>query len=98
MKVIVIGASGTIGRAVAEALSARHQVVRVGRTRSDYQVDLAAKDSIQRFYKAIGSFDAVISAAGEARFGALESLTDDDFAVSLASKLMGQVNLVRLGL
>ncbi len=42
--------------------------------------------------------DAVVCAAGVARFGALEELADDDFRLSLANKLMGQVNLVRSGL
>ncbi len=98
MRVVIIGASGTIGRAVADALSARHEVVRVGRTRADYQVDLASKDSIERLYQAVSPFDAVISAAGQARFGSLETLTDSDFQISLSNKLMGQVNLVRLGL
>ena len=32
------------------------------------------------------------------RVAPLDKLTDEDFAVSLANKLMGQVNLVRLGM
>ena len=39
MKVIVIGGGGTIGGPVADALSARHEVVRVGR-RVDEEVDI----------------------------------------------------------
>ena len=97
MRLVIIGASGTIGRAVAEAMSVRHEVVRVGRTRGQYQVDLGSKDSIERLYQAVGPFDAVISAAGLAKFGGLETLTDSDFQFSMSNKLMGQVNLVRLG-
>src|SRR5579872_5617159 len=98
MKIIVIGASGTIGKPVADLLSARHQVVRVGRTQGDYQVDIASPESIKALYQAVAPFDAVVSAAGSARFKPLEQLTDEDFAFSLSSKLMGQVNVVRLGL
>jgi NAD(P)-dependent dehydrogenase (short-subunit alcohol dehydrogenase family) len=98
MRIMLIGASGTIGRAVARALSGRHELVRVGKTRGDHLVDLASPDAMARLYESAGPLDAVVSAAGEARFGPLEKLTDDDFRVSLASKLMGQVNLVRLGL
>lgn len=98
MRVVIIGASGTIGRTVADALSARHEVVRVGHTRGEYQVDLISRDSIERLYKAVGRFDAVVSTAGVAKFGSLEALTDSDFQVSLSNKLMGQVNLVRIGL
>lgn len=97
MRIMVVGATGTIGRAVVTALADRHEVVAVGNTRGDYQVDLAARESIERLYQAVGPLDAVISAAGLARFKALESLSDEDFSFSLGNKLMGQVNLVRLG-
>lgn len=98
MKVVLIGASGTIGQAVAQALAQRHQVIKVSRSSSGYSVDMASQSSIQQFFEAIGSFDAVVSAAGQAKFGSLEELTDEDFQFSLANKLMGQVNLVRVGL
>lgn len=98
MRIVVIGATGTIGQAVADALAARHEVVRVGRTQGDYQVDMADKASLQRLFESVGPFDAVVSAAGAARFGPLDTLTDEDFAFSLANKLMGQVNIVRTGM
>ena len=97
MKVIVIGGNGTIGRPVAEALSARHEVIRVGRNGGDYRADIASGDSIVQLFESLAPFDAVVSAAGLARFKPLESLTDEDFAFTLANKLMGQVNLVRFG-
>ena len=37
-------------------------------------------------------------AAGKAAFAGLEDLTDAGFELSVSNKLMGQVNLVRLGL
>lgn len=98
MRVIVIGASGTIGSAVVEALSARHEVIRVAHTQGDYQVDIASKDAIRQLFERVAPFDAVVSAAGAAKFKPLAELTDDDFAFSLANKLMGQVNLVRVGM
>jgi NAD(P)-dependent dehydrogenase (short-subunit alcohol dehydrogenase family) len=98
MKVVVVGASGTIGRAVVNALRARHEVVGVGRTRGDYQVDIASRESIRRLYETVGVFDALVCAAGQAVFAGLEALTDADFELSISSKLMGQVNLARLGL
>lgn len=98
MRAIVIGATGTIGKAVVEALADRHEIVRAGRHSGDLQVDIASRESIERFYEAAGPFDALVSAAGDARFGLLDTLTDEDFAFSLTNKLMGQVNLVRAGL
>jgi NAD(P)-dependent dehydrogenase (short-subunit alcohol dehydrogenase family) len=98
MRVAVIGASGTIGSAVVAALSAHYEVVRVTHSKGEYRVDLADPFSIREMYSKVGHVDAVISAAGVARFAPFASLTDADFALSLSNKLMGQVNLVRFGL
>jgi NAD(P)-dependent dehydrogenase (short-subunit alcohol dehydrogenase family) len=97
MKILVIGSTGTIGTAVARALEARHDVIRASHARADITVDLADQDSIRRLYARVGRIDAVVSAAGQAAFRPLLSLSDADFALGLANKLMGQVNLVRLG-
>lgn len=99
MKAVVIGATGTIGQAVAAALEERgHEVLRVGRTSGDYQADIADPESVKKLFEEAAPFDAVVCAAGEAAFDDLTELSDDDFELSLTSKLMGQVNLVRCGL
>ncbi len=97
MKVIVIGATGTIGRAIVALLTPDHDLVRVGFRSGDFKVDLASKASIRQLFQDVAGFDAVISAAGLARFGGLEELGDEDYMLGLANKLMGQVNLVRVG-
>jgi NAD(P)-dependent dehydrogenase (short-subunit alcohol dehydrogenase family) len=98
MRIIVVGATGTIGKAVVAAFAKRHEVVQVGHRGGEYQVDLTDKGSIERLFESVGAFDALISAAGQAKFGALDGLSDQDFQFSLFHKLMGQVNLVRAGL
>jgi NAD(P)-dependent dehydrogenase (short-subunit alcohol dehydrogenase family) len=98
MKVVIIGASGLIGQAIAQALSAKHEIVQVARSKGDYQVDITSKDSLVQLFEAVTPFDAVVCAAGAAKFAPLESLSDEDFQFSLSNKLMGQVNLVRVGL
>jgi NAD(P)-dependent dehydrogenase (short-subunit alcohol dehydrogenase family) len=97
MKIIIIGATGTIGKAVAQALSSRHQIVRVAHSSGEHRVELTSKESIQRLFEMVAPFNAVVCAAGQARFGPLAGLTDEDFQLSLSNKLMGQVNLVRVG-
>ncbi len=97
MRIALIGASGTIGSAVAALLAKDHDVVAIGRTSGDYRVDLADPESVKALFQALGTVDAVVSAAGEARFAPFDALTDADFAFCLRSKLMGQVNLVRFG-
>ena len=97
MKVIVIGATGTIGRAIVQAIGSRHEVVPISFSKSEIKVDIADRTSMAKMFKATGRVDAIISAAGLAKFGPLASLTDADFALGLNSKLMGQVNVVRVG-
>jgi NAD(P)-dependent dehydrogenase (short-subunit alcohol dehydrogenase family) len=98
MKILVVGGTGTIGSAVVDALADQHEVTVAGHTSGDVQVDLADPDSIDRLYETVGAQDAVLSCAGEAVFGALDRLDDDDLARSVSTNLMGQVNLVRRGL
>lgn len=98
MRILLIGATGTIGRAVADALGGRHDLVLASRRAPDAPVDIADPRSVRALYARVGRVDAVVSAAGQAAFKPLAALADDDFAFSLGNKLMGQVNLVRLGL
>ncbi len=99
MRIIVVGATGTIGGAVMAALAGKgHDVLGVSSKSTPIAVDISDPRSIASFYARIGKVDALISAAGAARFKPFAQLTDEDFAFSLRNKLMGQVNLVRLGL
>jgi len=98
MRVIVVGATGTIGRSVAKLLIAEHKVVKVGSNSGDFRADITNRDSLEQLFKEIGPFDALVCAAGVARFAPLDELSDQDFQLGLTSKLMGQVNLVRAGL
>ncbi|HEY8605929.1 MAG TPA: short chain dehydrogenase [Noviherbaspirillum sp.] len=93
MKVIVIGAAGTVGSAVAEALGERHEVIRAGRSGGDYRVDMADIASVQRLFDQAGRVDAVVAAAGEVHFGPFADMTPAQFDIGLRQKLMGQVNV-----
>jgi NAD(P)-dependent dehydrogenase (short-subunit alcohol dehydrogenase family) len=98
MRILVVGATGTIGQAVASALGGRHDIVLASRQKAHERVDISDPASIRALYARIGRLDAVVSAAGQAAFKPLAELKDEDFAFSLAHKLMGQVNLVRFGM
>jgi len=97
MRIIVVGATGTIGSAVVAALPAQHDVVSVGHTSGAIRVDLASIESILQLFRTVEAFDALVCAAGRAAFGSLDDLKDADFQLGLSNKLMGQVNLVRIG-
>lgn len=93
MKIIVIGASGTIGRAVVEELSSRHEIIQVGKNSGQYQADITKLQSVEALFDKTGAVDAVAVAAGNVHFGALGEMTPAQFAVGLQDKLMGQVNV-----
>ena len=97
MKIIVIGASGTVGRAVAQELSQRHEVIHVGRTQGDYQVDITSQQSVENLFAKTGRVDAIVSATGNLFFGPLATMTDGDFNQGLQDKLLGQIRLALTG-
>jgi NAD(P)-dependent dehydrogenase (short-subunit alcohol dehydrogenase family) len=97
MKIIIVGALGTIGKHVTSALEKDHEVIKAGSKSGDLQVDITSPESIENFFKKVGPFDALISTSGEGHFGPLTTMKDADFRVGINSKLMGQVNLVLIG-
>lgn len=97
MRILVIGAHGTIGREIVTALSGEHDVLGASRSDSDLTVDIRDVASIRAMYERVGRVDAVVSAAGSGAWKPLDQLTDDDFTRSLGYKLMGQVNVIRYG-
>ena len=97
MRILLIGATGTIGKAIVAALGARHELLLASRKQASLHVDIADPGSIRGMYAKVGKIGAVISAAGQARFKPLDDLSDADFRFCLDNKLMGQVNLVRYG-
>ena len=98
MRILVVGATGTIGAAVAAALQGRHDLVLASQQKSPEKVDIMDPASIRALLTRVGRVDAVVNAAGRAVFKPFSELTDADFDFSLQSKLMGQVNLFRLAL
>ena len=66
MKIIIVGASGTIGKHVLAALKNDHEIITAGSKSGDFQVDITSTESIENFYKQVGKFDALISTSGNA--------------------------------
>ena len=97
MRILVVGASGTIGRAVVEALAPGNEIIRASSKTSPTKVDISNPNSIRGMYHSLGRVDHVVCCAGNAKFGPLEQLSDEDFRFCMDHKLMGQVNVVRYG-
>ncbi|MEU2561500.1 short chain dehydrogenase [Streptomyces longispororuber] len=98
MRILLVGAGGTLGSAVREALAERgHDVLGVGRTGGDVVCDVTDPAAVAEMYERVGPLDAVAVAAGDAVFKPLAELTADDVAATLRGKALSQVELVRQG-
>ena len=97
MKILLIGASGTVGSAVKAELAQRHDVISIGRNSGDIQVDISDSASIRALFEQTGTFDALVCAAGSVNFVTLGDMSESDFELGLRDKLMGQVNLLLIG-
>jgi NAD(P)-dependent dehydrogenase (short-subunit alcohol dehydrogenase family) len=95
-KILVIGANGTIGKAVVDQLKARHQVISVGSRSGDFQANMENLNEVHALFEKVGKVDAVVVAAGNVHFGPLADISSEQFAIGLNSKLMGQVNVAQV--
>jgi NAD(P)-dependent dehydrogenase (short-subunit alcohol dehydrogenase family) len=98
LRILVIGASGVLGRAVAAELGARHDIVSAGSKSGDVRLDIADPASIVAGLAAAGPLDAVACAAGAVNFAPLSAvapapIAQSAYGLGLVNKLMGQVNL-----
>lgn len=97
MKVLIVGAHGTLGKAVAAELGARHEIVGASRSGGDVRVDLRDTASVEAMFREVGPVDAVISTAGKVPFAPLGELTEAQYLDGLQDKLFGQIRLVNAG-
>ena len=97
MKIIIVGATGTMGRYLANAFEEEHEIIRVAASGGDIQADITSTESIENLFKKVGSFDALISTAGPTYVGPWKTLTDKKFRQGVEGKMMGQINLVLIG-
>ena len=97
MKILIIGGNGTIGKKVSQRLREKHTILVAGRNSGNVNVDFSNADSIRSMFNSVGKLDAIVSIAGEAKWGKFEHLSEEDFYIGIKNKLMGQVNVVRIG-
>ncbi len=97
MKIIIVGASGTMGSHLSQAWEKEHEIIRADRSSRDVRVDITSPESIEQMYREVGSFDALVSTAGPTFVGPWQQLTDREFRQGVEGKMMGQINLVLIG-
>jgi len=98
MTIIIVGASGRIGKEIDKALSASHEIIRVGAHSGDVQCDYTDTQSIRDMFETIGGFDSLISVVGgDSSFRAFSDLDDEDYRYGFERKVLGQVRPLKLG-
>jgi NAD(P)-dependent dehydrogenase (short-subunit alcohol dehydrogenase family) len=98
MKIIIVGASGKIGKEVDKALSDSHEIIRVGAHSGDIQADYTDTESVRSMFEKIGEFDSLVSVAGgDSTFKMFEDLNDKDYEYGFDRKFLGQIRLLKYG-
>jgi len=95
--IIVIGALGKMGQAALTGLG-NHKVITAGRSGNvDHIVDITSEQSIRTLYETVGNFDAVVNTVGFCEYATFAEMTETQWMTTVMSKMMGQINLVRIG-
>ncbi|MBK6634879.1 MAG: short chain dehydrogenase [Chitinophagaceae bacterium] len=97
MKILIIGASGAIGKLIEPELSELHEVITAGRNSGDVKIDSSLVGSIHEMFESVKNTEACVCLAGGSCGGDLLSLTEDRVNMGIKNKLLGQVNLVLIG-
>lgn len=98
MKIIVVGAAGTIGKEVVNILARNHDIVRVGFRSGDVQCDYTDPAAVQAMFEQIGQFDALISVVGsDSVFKPLYETEEQDYRYGFERMFLSQIRLLRLG-
>lgn len=97
MKIIIVGAAGTMGKHLVSAFSSEHEVIKADHSNGDITVDITDTESIKNMFEQVGPFDALVSVAGPTYVGPWHTLTDKEFRKGVEGKMMGQINLVLIG-
>ena len=98
LRILVVGASGVLGRAIVAELGQRHEIVAAGSKSGDVRLDIADPASVATGLKAAGPLDAIACAAGVVNYAPLSAIAPvpiagSAYGLGLVNKLMGQVNL-----
>lgn len=97
MRVLVIGAGGTIGKIITPALQQQYEVITAGRTSGDFIADISSADAIENLFKQVSNIDAVVCVAGDSISDSLSAMEESKYRVGLSQKFLAQVNLVLIG-
>ncbi len=97
MKILIVGGTGTIGSRIASHYTVNHEVIIAGSNSGDINVDIENSSSIEYMFQKVSNVDAVIATTGKSKWAPFDEISEEEFYIGLRNKLMGQVNLIRIG-
>jgi NAD(P)-dependent dehydrogenase (short-subunit alcohol dehydrogenase family) len=97
MKILIIGANGTIGKLVTPELAQNNEVITAGRKSGDILADISSRESITKMFEQIKDLDACVCLAGDSATCGLAEMTEEHLKIGINQKFLGQANLVLIG-
>jgi NAD(P)-dependent dehydrogenase (short-subunit alcohol dehydrogenase family) len=97
MRILVIGASGTIGKRLTPVLARQHEIITAGRNSGEVRVDISSEQSIKGLFEQVKNIDACICIAASGPLDDFATLTEQQLQADLKGKLFGQMNIVLIG-
>ena len=97
MKILILGAGGTIGKIITPALQVAHEVITAGRNNGDIIADISSTDGIKNIFKQVSDIDAIVCVAGDSLSDSLPEMDESKYSIGLTQKLLAQINLVLIG-
>ena len=94
-KIIVVGATGKLGREVVEGLEKDYEVIKASRSGPDLKIDAFDFESVSDVFASVGPFDGLVSCIGSTPFKTFDKLSMEDFATGLSTKCFSQLNLAK---
>ena len=96
-KVLVLGSTGLVGKALVEKLKGAVEVVEASFNHPENPFDIANPQSLKALFEKVGKVDAILCTAGVVRMADWSTADDAEWEFGIQNKMMGQINTLRFG-
>ena len=96
-KVLVLGSTGLVGKALVEKLKGTVEVVEASFNHPENPFDIANPQSLKALFEKVGKVDAILCTAGVVRMADWATADNAEWEFGIQNKMMGQINTLRFG-